>query len=517
MTRELSAAACVIGAGPAGSILAEALRRAGVDVLLVERGPRYDLASRRSTLQHRLWLDGPAELNDEIPTHRRPRVETGPSDPLPYATRLQVGVGGGSLVWAAQCPRPRPEDLAPDDGWPLAYAELEPHLLAAERALGVAGDNRHPYVEPRSGPYPMSAHAMTVADRDLFAPAARRLGWTWHAAPVAIASRDYEGRVACRRCMQCDACPSGARYSADLVHVPRFEAAGGRVVARCSVRRLEVDPTGRRVVAAHAVAEDGEVVLRAERFIVATGGIESQRLLLLSKDDRHHPDGLGNAGGALGRGMTDHYFAPATIVASRRALPERGFPAGACHHHRVNGEHKFHFIGQPGAWWLDPIHEELLASGAFDPDEAAARTSRTLGLAYTIEARSRGTLTLSPTERDANGDPLARVSIPVTGADREAHRAVSESFLRFADAMSARQAYVGLSGHHFWWAAHTMGGARMAASPRHGACDINLKIFELDNAYVLSGAVLPGRGTANPTLAIAALALRLAAHLVGGS
>jgi choline dehydrogenase-like flavoprotein len=65
---------------------------------------------------------------------------------------------------------------------------------------------------------------------------------------------------------------------------------------------------------------------------------------------------------------------------------------------------------------------------------------------------------------------------------------------------------VPLGGHH-------IGTARMSASERTGVVDPNCAVFGLPNLYVTSSAVFPTSGDANPTLSIAALAIRLAGHL----
>ncbi len=55
----------------------------------------------------------------------------------------------------------------------------------------------------------------------------------------------------------------------------------------------------------------------------------------------------------------------------------------------------------------------------------------------------------------------------------------------------------------------------MGTSPDDGVCDTNLKVFGVDNLYLVGNAVFPHMGANPPTLTIVALALRLAAHLEG--
>jgi choline dehydrogenase-like flavoprotein len=60
---------------------------------------------------------------------------------------------------------------------------------------------------------------------------------------------------------------------------------------------------------------------------------------------------------------------------------------------------------------------------------------------------------------------------------------------------------------------HHIGTTRMAASPREGVVDGNCRVHGTANLYVAGSSVFPTAGTANPTLTIVALALRLGDHL----
>lgn len=64
-------------------------------------------------------------------------------------------------------------------------------------------------------------------------------------------------------------------------------------------------------------------------------------------------------------------------------------------------------------------------------------------------------------------------------------------------------------------AAHHSGTARLSDSPDAGVCDPQARVHGLANLYVCDGSLIPASGIANTGLTIAALALRLAAHLGG--
>jgi choline dehydrogenase-like flavoprotein len=53
----------------------------------------------------------------------------------------------------------------------------------------------------------------------------------------------------------------------------------------------------------------------------------------------------------------------------------------------------------------------------------------------------------------------------------------------------------------------------MHDDPRRGVVDRDCRVFGTENFYVAGSSVFPTSGSANPTLTVVALALRLADHL----
>jgi choline dehydrogenase-like flavoprotein len=56
----------------------------------------------------------------------------------------------------------------------------------------------------------------------------------------------------------------------------------------------------------------------------------------------------------------------------------------------------------------------------------------------------------------------------------------------------------------------------MAAEASQGVVDRDCRVFGTENVYVAGAAVFPYPGSANPTLTVVALALRLADQLAAG-
>jgi choline dehydrogenase-like flavoprotein len=62
---------------------------------------------------------------------------------------------------------------------------------------------------------------------------------------------------------------------------------------------------------------------------------------------------------------------------------------------------------------------------------------------------------------------------------------------------------------------HWLGTTRMGRRPDESCVDASLRYHDLDNLFVLSTSIFPSASSANPTLTLAALALRLGDHLTG--
>lgn len=502
MAIEHRAEVCVVGAGPAGALIADHLASRGQQVIVLEHGPALDRLAARARAITELAIQ-PLEAQID-PAYRQPCATPAPAGSRAYSYARVSAVGGSSLHWAGYCPRPLERDLA---AWPIGWSELEPWLVRAERALGVAGAG-NPYASPRSAPYPLERHPATRLEERFVAPAAARLGWQVHAQPVAIASAPYEGRAACRRCGTCSVCPTGARYSADLVHVPRMLRGGARLLTGMHARRLELDRARRRadvLVAEPTTGEREEHLVRAERYVLAAGGVETPRLLLLSR--------IG-ASDRTGRGFADHAFTVTQLVvdadvgwgASSHACATDHFRAGTAE----QGSFHLVFIRDPQ---LGELVQREAMSGALSVERLRASARGAFLVLGSAELEGNGAVELDPERLDRHGDPIPRVTLPLRARDERTLRAMSDAVRALAGALGARGAPARESALDFGWGAHPMGGCAMGATPEHGVVDRDAKVFGVDNLFVAGSAVFPGFGSANPTLTLAALALRLAAHL----
>ncbi|WP_436934243.1 GMC family oxidoreductase [Halovenus marina] len=517
---------CIVGAGPAGGLIANRLADS-LDVVVLDAGPRFDPDQRLERQERAIR-----------PAYDRPDVWDvgGERDaysasgewfyPLNHA-RVK-GVGGSTLHWQGMVMRLHEDDFrsgsARDVGpdWPIAYEDLRPHYAEAERAFGVAGADDNPFGPPREEPFPMPAFRPSYSD-SLFADACERLGITMHSVPNARNSESYDGRSACVGYGTCQpVCPSGAKYDA-TVHVDRAERRGATVIDRAQVQHLEHGPES--IEAAVYVTPDGtEHRQPADAFVLACGGVEIPRLLLLS-DSEVYPDGLANSSGAVGQYFMDHLFAGAGGILDERTRQNHvGFLTSESHQFYDEadedvGPFKLEFFNYAG-----PSPVELALSGDEWGDELLADLRSSYGnhiaLGGLVEQlpREDSYVGLDPERTDDHGNPVPDV-----------HWNVGDRALRTIErANEIQHDILDELGAEITWTAgpestgpayHHMGTTRMGTDPDESVVDPTLQTHDLDNCWIASSSVFPTGGALNPTLTIGALALRAAdfveAELVG--
>jgi choline dehydrogenase-like flavoprotein len=524
---------CVVGAGPAGALVAHRLARQGYDVVVLEAGPRFDFEDRKRRMERAIrpghdplsvWDMGGAR--DEFNS-------AGEFYPL---NRARVkGVGGTTLHWQGMVMRLHESDF---EAWPIDYDDLRPYYADAERALGVAGAADNPYAPPRERPYPMAAFEPSHSD-SIFAEACERLGVTMHSVPNARNSEGYDDRGACVGYGTCKpVCPSGAKYSADH-HVEKAEAEGARVIDRVPVQNLEHDDSGDRVTAAVYATPDGETHRQAAReFVLAAGGVEIPRLLLLSESNEY-PDGLANSSGAVGRYFMDHLFAGVGGTIDRETRQNHvGFITSECHQFYDDPTQgtegtaseipewsadddsapppdsiKLEFLNYAG-----PSPVEMALSGEEFGDDLLDQLREGYGNALAMgglvgqRPRKDNRITLDHSTTDDHGNPVPEIHWQVDDRTKAGLRRANEIQRAVVDELGADVSWT-VGPEDTGPAFHHMGTTRMGTDPEESVVTPRLRTHDLANLSVASSSTFVTGGAMNPTLTIAALALKAAEHV----
>jgi choline dehydrogenase-like flavoprotein len=353
----------------------------------------------------------------------------------------------------------------------------------------------------------------------IFAEACEELGIATHSVPNARNSEPYDGRAACVGYGTCaPVCPSGAKYDATAT-VADAEAAGARVLDRVPVQRLEHGPAGERVEAAVYATPDGrEHRQTAREFVLACGGVETPRLLLLSASARY-PDGLANSSGAVGRYFTEHLFAG---VGGRIDRPTKqhhvGFITSESHqfYDRPDDRRtaiKLEFLNYAGP---SPVGAALTDGGWGDDlrERVAEAYGTHVAMGGLVEQlpRPENRIRLHPTETDAHGNPVPEVVWSIDGKTRGTVERANEIQRRVLAEVGADPEWVA-GPESTVPVAHHMGTTRMGEDPAESVVDARLRTHDLRNLSIASSSVFVTGGAMNPTLTIAALALKCADHV----
>ncbi len=512
---------CIVGAGPAGGLVAARLASAGHEVVVLDAGPRFDDSERLARQERaiRPAYDRPAVWDSD--PERDAHAASGEwFYPLNHA-RVK-GVGGSTLHWQGMVMRLHQDDFNSRSergvgvDWPLEYADLQSYYAEAEQELGVAGGMDNPYAPPRDEPFPMPPFEPSYSD-SLFAQACEELGIDMHSVPNARNSEPYDDRSECVGYGTCQpVCPSGAKYDA-TVHIERAEDHGATIIDRAPVQYLH--HTADTIEAATYVTPDGtEHRQTADAFVLACGGVETPRLLLLS-ESAEYPQGLANSSGLVGQYFMDHLFAGTGGVLEEPTRQNHvGFLTSGCHQFYDEaddsvGPFKLEFFNYAG-----PSPVEMALSGDDWGDELLERLRDDYGNHVAIGAlveqlpREDSYVGLDESQTDDHGNPVPDVHWNVGDrALRTIERAneVQESILTELGAEITWQAGPESTGPAY----HHMGTTRMGTDPTESVVNPQLRTHDLDNCWIVGSSVFPTGGAMNPTLTIAALAVRAAEHL----
>lgn len=507
----------IVGAGLAGGLLAAEATRRGRTVALIEAGGRFEFSNRLAQLKHHQVFGG---LRWPYVNPERDGFTDSSLDSIGVRYLLEShrmkGVGGSTLHWEARINRLLPSDFRTASlygmgmDWPISYDELEPYYSRADWELGVSGTH-HPSLPPRSRDYPNPGFPMSVDDA-MWLPVAERLGIAVYPISWAINSRPYAGRSQCVAYSACQICPSGARYSAD-VHVAEAERSGlCDLFINTVARRIEVDASG-SVQAVHVSSlEKQEREIQGNRYVIAAHAIESARLLLLSKCANHSDQ--------VGRNFMEHIYVDAGgHLPGRRFYPRRvGYEVleSLAYYHgsdrRERGAVKLEFTFDK-----DPL-TEMESRGIWG--KTMAQFDREdfghwVGIEAEVEQQPNpnSRITLDPKVKDLFGDPVPHIHLAFNDVDRRSQRRARDIMQQLLAEAGVRDiAQEPLSSSSF--GAHHMGTCRMADEPDKGVVDRNCRVHGISNLFVAGSSVFPTGGALQPSLTVAALALRLADHLL---
>ena len=491
--------AVVIGSGFGGCMAALPLVEAGERVLMIERGGWVARGPQNWSAQG-VGLGTPHYSRESAYSVRAGRSA--------YRAGSWNCVGGQSVFYGGASYRFRERDFDPNGEivadsaaeWPFRYADIEPFYTMAEQLIGVAGEGTEPSAPWRSRPYPAPAANLTQSARRI-ADAGVRAGMTPSRIPLAIAYGATGNRNACMMCGTCDGYACAAEAKSDLAStvIPRLVAGGMTLRTNLVCRRLI--RSGARIVAVECVNRvTGErEVFRGERVILGAGTLATPHLLLASDLAKVSP-----AAQSVGRYLTRHRNAVVLGAFAGRPNPRNEFDKQVAFFDHYEGGGCIQQMTPPRGLARAYLPALLRAP-------AAAFLSHASGLLVIAEdqPRRRNGVSIDWTHADAYGLPRLLVHQDYSTSDERRAGILIRSAKRVLREAGALFTIV----HPIETFSHALGTVRMGTDPQTSPLDEWGRFRGTDNLYVTDGSALPRSAAVNPSLTIAANALRIGSHI----
>lgn len=457
--------------------------------------------------------------------------------------------------------------------WPLDYDELEPYYRRAERDIGVAADvadqRHHGLTFPDGYDYPMQRIPPSYSDQVLARavdgmdvtvgeerftlkvrsyPAARNSIPRGDYQPVGAVDERDGAAIAIDLGERCSGntsctpiCPIQAKYNALKTLAEARRTGRLEILAQAVASRIHVDAASGEVQSIEYQRYDDPSSPRhtvervtARAYVLAAHAVENAKLMLVS--------GLGGRSGLMGRNLMDHPtlygwgVSPVPIGAYRGPLSTSGIEdlrGGAFR--ATHAAFRFD-IGNDG-WKASTGAPETTVATAVQrdrlygrrlKDHLASALSRQVRFSLAIEQLPDvdNGIRIDPRYLDQLGNPRPVVRYRIddyTLAGMAAATAVYREVFRRAGITDASDPDQGSwfpsvtwrdQVFHYHGMGHFAGAHVMGDDADHSVVDRDQRSWEHRNLYLLGSGSFPTMGTSNPTLTLAALAIRSAERLI---
>jgi cholesterol oxidase len=516
----------VIGSGFGGAVTACRLAEAGMKVLVLERGRRWDE-----------YPYGPRAFGDAwFWDQERPERQNGWLDFRRFSSMWvaqAAGVGGGSLIYANVCVEVKGELF--QDGWPkeITRDSLQPYY---DRVTTMLRPRTIPHNQVPERYKLMQEAAEALGMRERFKPLPLAVSFNDGLDPSrpdpyhdrhAHSFRNAQGRLqgTCTHCGNCViGCQVRAKNTLDLTYLAQAENHQAEIRPLHLVRWIEPLRQGYRVafdqIAPGGTLKRGSEI--ADRVILAAGSLGSTELLLRCRDQYrtlpHLSPFLGRNWSSNGDFLTLAFYPFRVPSVSPTHGPTISSAIdlldGACQ--------DAHLFVEDGG--LPDLLGQLLI--ATERSWKRGRGWRKLSKKFVQHARNRDVLSMMMPwfgqgidKADGRLRLQRRWLSPWRMAlgldwDLKGSRAMFDAMAAAHDQLSRATGGIPLKMFplfdRFLVTPHPLGGCNMGTTRECGVVDHGGQVFGYPNLYVADGSIIPEAIGLNPSKTIAALAERIA-------
>jgi choline dehydrogenase-like flavoprotein len=456
--------------------------------------------------------------------------------------------------------------------WPLHYGDLEPYYRAAEYAIGVSADvadqAHHGITFPSGYDYPMHRVPPSYGDQVLGRavdgmkvslgeekftiqvrsyPAARNSIPRGDYQPVGAVDEREGAAIAIDVGERCSGntsctpiCPIQAKYSALKTLAQARRSGRLQILPQAVASRIHVDPVSGMVESIEYQRYDDPSSARhvvekatARYYVLAAHAVENAKLMLVS--------GLGGASGLVGKNLMDHPtlyawgLSPVPVGPFRGPLSTSGIEdlrGGA-----FRAQHAaFRFdVGNDGWKAATGAPEKSVLTAVRDRrlfgrrlrEHLATNLSRQVRFSLAIEQLPDpyNGLSIDPRYLDALGNPRPVIQYRIddyTCAGMAAATTVYREIFRRAGIVDCTDdeesnwfpeiEWQGVK-YYYHGMGHFAGTHLMGDDAKNSVVDRDQRSWEHRNLFLVGSGSMPTMGTSNPTLTLAALAIRTAERL----
>lgn len=509
--------AIVIGTGIGGGTVGRSLAEAGQKVLFIEKGPA-GFRSEEQGLDQGVFLPEARLARGYWPepvTAKLNGVEAS------FFAPLGAGVGGSSVFYAATLERPERHDLDalperphPTGGWPVGFDAMRPWYDRAAQFYALTGTD-----DPLSGEPPLPLLQPPEPDPGDAALLASFAAQGLHPYRAHSAIRHIDG---CRMCLG-RKCPRACKMDGRSAGVEPALATGNAALLDSATATRLLSDEGR--ITGVEIRRHGETLtLTARRYILAGGALGSPRLLLASKSEAW-PDGIANRTGLVGRNLMFHLNEIIALWPPRAA--RTGGPSKSVAFRDLYWRDGMR-MGVVQAMGVDASYGEIVHYLNRLVDQSAL--SRIPGLRAgtrlpaALAAKVFGSAKLFVGLLEDLPYPHNRVTTDPSSPDR-----IRIDYTFSDELLARRRAFrramkTALRGHRRFFVSrlpdlnygHPCGTLRFGTDPATAVLDPTCRAHGLDNLFVVDASFMPTSFGVNPSLTIAANALRVGDAIAKG-
>lgn len=505
----------VVGAGPAGSIYADQMTRAGKSVVILEFGPDWD---NNDFISSEIW-------GKRI--KHAPRFELAGKNNPGHGSNAGWGTGGSMSHYYANFPRMLQNDFKVKSrhgkgiDWPISYEDLAPYYDRVAHDLGVSGDaEQERRWRPVTDAYPMPP-LKTFRHGEIWREAFAKQGIPLAPMPTGINSVEYKGRPACLNDGWCHVgCPIGAHGTPQWSYLATARQQKAELRPFSYVTRILTDASGARAIGVEYYDDKKErQVQEASAVVLAAYSAETPRILLNSATDKH-PDGLANRNKLVGRYVMTHTGAAAWAIFDEPVDNHLGTTATqfmSYEHYAKDHTSK----GFGSAFWImgnalkpnagiSGARPELFGAPLTEFMKRAARGLARLNCYGEEMPRVENRVELS-SQKDEFGFPLARIIHEYDQDAIDLWRSSTAKAVEIAKTAGAAEVWPG--GGAAPGTIHMNGGTIMGADAATSVTNSYGQTHGVANLFIGGSGLFPTEGALHPTNTLMAVALRGAEHM----